>query len=328
VWFCSLAVILLEASCNDVEHWGPRVRRERNVESSAPMPAGSTLRIDLKNGPISVRGADANECRLSAKIEVHAASKEKAKEFADAVQVSLQPAGDGLEVVTKAPPTAGLGDFSVTLTLSVPRRTALKLVTGEGDVRISNIQGAIEAVTSEGNLQIDGVKGDLLAKNHEGDVTCSKIEGGSIDLYAARGDIRLEESKATSCKIENADGRVYVAETRAQSMFLRTTSGGIRCQNVSARKLDCTSSAGAAYITWAPDAPRSPDITVTLTDGSITFEGIADISAVLEAFSNSESINAKIPGVSREPGKTLQVTLRDGGGRLIFRTHEGSITIR
>ena len=328
-WICSLAAALLMVSCNNGEQWGPKVRREREVDASASLPTGSTLRTSLKNGSISVQGTTGDVCRLTAKIEVHATSKQKAKEFADAIQVRLQPASDGLEVVTEAPPTAGLGDLSVSLTLSVPRRTALKLNTGQGEVRVSQIEGAVDVVTSDGDVLIENVKGGVRARSYDGAVTCSQIETGTVDLYATRGDVRLSQANVTTCAIESADGLAYAADVRADSMNLRTTIGGIRCQNVAAQKLNCSSTDGSVFITWAPEAPKSPDITVTLSEGSITFVGITEVSAVLEAFTNSGPIRAKIPGVAKgDSEKSLQAKLGEGGGRLVFTTHDGSITIR
>jgi DUF4097 and DUF4098 domain-containing protein YvlB len=128
--------------------------------------------------------------------------------------------------------------------------------------------------------------------------------------------------------MESSDGLVHLAEVQADNVDLHTTNGGIRCQNVAAKKLNCSSSAGSVYITWAPGAPKSPDVTVALTNGSITFVGISDISAVLDAFTNSGPIRAEIPGVASRLDKSLQTTLGEGGGRLMLTTHDGSITIR
>jgi DUF4097 and DUF4098 domain-containing protein YvlB len=328
-WICSLAAALLVVSCSNVEHWGPKVRRERQVELSASMQAGSALRVNIRNGPISVQGTDADGCHLTAKIQVHAASKEKAQEFAEAIQLRLQQTSDGLEVITDAPPTGGVGEYSVSLTLSVPRRTSLKLTTGEGELRISNIEGSIEAVTSNGDVQVENIKGDLRLKSYDGAITCMQVGAGAVDLYTTHGDARLSQAKATTCAIESADGLAYAADVQAESMNFRTTSGGIRCQNVAAKKLNCSSSDGSVYITWAPNAPKSPDVTVALTDGSITFVGVAEMSAVLDAFTNSGPIRAKIPGIADgRLDKSLKATLGAGGGRLVFTTHDGSITIR
>ncbi len=326
---CCLAAALLIVSCSNVEHWGPRVKREREVELSASLRAGATLRVHSRNGPVTVQGIDGAECRVVAKIQVQAPSKEKAKEFADAIQLRLQPSSDGLELVTEAPPAAGVGEYSVSLALFVPRQSALKLTTRQGLLRIDNIDGSVDAVTSKGDVQIESVKGSIVAKSYDGAVTCTKIQGGTVDLYATKGDIRLSDARVTTCGIESAEGLVYTADTRAESMTLRTSSGGIRCQNVATKKLNCSSTEGSVYITWAPDAPKSPDITVSLTDGHVVFVGITEISAVLDAFTNSGPIRARIPGVAKgDSDKSLQATLREGGGRLVFTTHDGSITIR
>jgi DUF4097 and DUF4098 domain-containing protein YvlB len=328
-WIWPLVAALLLVSCINVERWGPRVRREREVELSASMPPASALHADTKDGSISVQGADAEECRLTAKIQVRAASKEKADEIAEAIQVRLDRSADGLEVVTDAPRLDNIAEYSVSLTLLVPRRAALKLTTGDGQVSVKDIDGPVEARTANGNVQIENVKGDIRSRSYDGAVTCAQIEARNVDLYTSNGNIRLSQAQMTSCTIEGANGLVYLADVQVDSLNVRTGDGGVRCQNVAAQKLDCTSSNGSVYITWPPEGPKSPDITVALTDGSITFVGVTDVSVVLDAFTNSGPIRAELPGIAKgRLGKSFQTTIGAGGGRLMLTTHDGSITIR
>lgn len=318
---------LVLVSCA-TERWEPRAKREREAEASASMPPGSVLRVDMKNGPITVQGADIDECRLAAKIQVRATSKEKAKEVADAIQVRLERSTEGLAVVTDAPSLSGIGDYSIALTLTVPRRSVPRLMTGAGDVRLKDIEGAVDAGTSQGDVRIDNVKGDIRAKSFSGEVRCTQIEAATVELYTRGGNMWLDQAKTTSCKAETSDGSVYLADLKTDSLDVQTTDGGIRCQNVAANKLNCTSSNGSVFITWPADGPRSPDVTVNLISGNITFAGITQMSTALDAFTSSGSISAEIPGEKTRPDKLLRTTIGAGGGRLVLTTHEGSITIR
>ena len=327
---CLLVVSLfLVVSCIDIKHWGPRAKRERELELSASLQAGSSFHASTKNGSVSVQGTEADECRVTAKIHAYAVSKEKAEELAEAIQVRLERSGGGVEAIIEAPSSVNNADYSVSLTVAVPRRTALKLTLGDGRVRITNVDGSIKASTANGDVEIENAEGDIHLKSYNGAVTCSQIEGGTLDLYTSDGNIRVLRTKVASCKAESSNGMVYLANVQAESLDLHTSDGGIRCQNVAAKKLNCNSSNGSAFITWAPDAPRSPDITVALADGHITFVGIAGMSAVLDIFTNSGQIHADLPDVPKGGlGKSLQTTLGEGGGRLMFTTHDGSITIR
>jgi hypothetical protein len=324
-----VAASFLLVSCINIEHWGPRAKRERELEQSASMQAGSSFRVSIKRGSISVQGADADECRLTAKIQAYATSKERAETLAEAIQVRLERSVDGLEAVVEAPRSANSADYSVSLVLTLPRRSASSLITGDGAVRVKDMDGSVEARTSDGDVEVDTIKGDVRLKSYNGAVTCSQVEAGIIDLYTNDGNIRLSQAKTNFCKVESSNGLIHLADIQAESLDARTNNGGIRCLNVATKRLNCNSTSGSVYITWGPSAPKSPDITVALTDGSITFVGITDMSAVLDAFSNTGPISADLPGVGKSrSGKSLQTTLGEGGGRLVFSTHDGSITIR
>jgi DUF4097 and DUF4098 domain-containing protein YvlB len=326
---CPLAAALLFVSCIDTGRLGPRAKRERETEVSAPMQVPFAFHTSIESGAISVQGADADECRLTAKILAYGANKALAKEAVEGVQVRLVPSAGGLEAVVDAPRSVNKADYSVSFTVVVPRATALKLATNNGKIRVKNIDNSVEAGTADGDVEIDSIKGDVHAKTHNGAVTCAEIEAGVIDLYSRGGGVRLSQAKANSCVADSFDGRLYLADVRSDTLDLRTTDGGIRCQNVAAKKLNCSSSDGPVYITWPPDAPRSPDITVALSSGSITFVGTADMSVVVDAFTATGSIKGDFPGVVKSRVEnSVRATIGEGGGRLSLTTHDGSITIR
>jgi hypothetical protein len=328
IGFCPLVAALLAVSCN-TENWGPRVRRDRQLAVSAPLQSGKTLRAETKDGAISVQAADVKECRLTANIQVHASNKQKAAELADAIQITLRATPDGLETVTDIPRTIDSVDCRIALTLVVPRRTALKLTSGRGAIQVKDVEGPVEANTAKGEVKVETAKGDVNLTSHNGSVTCTRSDSNSIELYSGDGDIWLSESRAVSCNIRGANSSVYLADLHADILDIRTSVGGVRCRNVAAQKLDCSNSEGSVYITWAPDAPKSPDITVAAGDGNITFVGINNVSVVLNAFTKSGHINARIPGIAESRiDKSIQATIGPGGGRLVLSTHNGVVAIQ
>jgi DUF4097 and DUF4098 domain-containing protein YvlB len=324
-----IAAVFLVVSCTNTERWRPMAKWERQSKLSAPLPAGSLFRARTRDGSISVEGAATDECRVVATIQTYAASKERAREMAEEIQVRLDPSDDSLSVVIEAPSSVNSANYSVSLNVVVPHRTALRLATGDGKVHVTNVEGSVEATTADGDVTIEKVTGDARLKSSDGSVACSQIEAGVLDLCAYDGSVRVSQAKITSCNAESSDGMVYLADVSAESLDVQTKDGGVRCQNVAAEKLDCHSSAGSVYITWAPDAPKAPDITVALADGHITFVAPPDLSVVVDAFSNSGPIRAK--GLGEPKGRndnSLHAVVGDGRGRLTLTTHDGSITIR
>ena len=79
----------------------------------------------------------------------------------------------------------------------------------------------------------------------------------------------------------------------------------------------------------AADSPRVMEAAVTTSDGSITFEGPPDLSALVDASVSDGSIHTSLPiTVQGKVGKSLRGTVGAGEGRVTVRTHDGSITIR
>ena len=330
---CCLGLMLfLASSCVYVSgcgRWGPMAKYERQVELSAPLEPGSAFTAETQDGSITLEGTSQAECRLLATIRTHARTEEKAQELGEQIEVRLEPVGRTLKLVIERPRVIRNAGFGVSLDGTVPTQTDLNLITSDGSVHLANIEGQVDARTSDGSIQAEGIKGDTRLKSSDGRIQCARIEAGTLDLHTSDGSIKLEGAGATSCSVRTSDGSITLTDVRSEDLALHTSDGGIRCQNINTPRLECRTSDGAIHIEYAADTPGAIEATVTTSDGSITFAAPQGLSAVVEASTNDGSIHTALPiTVAGKVGKSLNGTIGAGEGRLVLKTHDGSITIK
>jgi len=322
------SLLLAGSSCIYITN-DATARYERRESLSAPLEARSTFSARTRDGSIDVEGIDTTECKVEATIEGHARTAEQAKELAERVEVKLERAGDRLEVVINRPPTSGNAYTSVSLRAQVPGQTSLMLATDDGAVHIAGITGTITAETPDGSIHAENVNGTVSLKTSDGEVICARAQADQLDLQTNDGRIKLDDITAKSATARTSDGSINADNVRADSLTLRTGDGGIRCNAVAAGRIEAHTSDGSIHIECAADAPKTPTVDATTSDGSVTFVAPPGLSAAIEASTNDGSIHTQLPiTVQGEVKKSLHGTVGAGEGRIRLRTENGSITIR
>jgi DUF4097 and DUF4098 domain-containing protein YvlB len=277
---------------------------------AAPLAAGSSFSAETHDGSVTIHGVETSECKVLAKVVAHARTEERAQELAEQVEVRLEPAGDGLKVVTEGPHTIGNTWYSVSLDVQTPVQTSLALGTNDGSVRVENITGNVDARTSDGSIEAEGVKGDVKLRTSDGHITCTRLETGTLDVHTN-------------------DGGITLTDIRADRIAAHTSDGNIRCQSIAADRAECHTSDGSIHLAYAQDGPQAPTVTASTSSGGITFIAPPGLSAVIEASTGDGSIHTTLPiTIEGKVGKSLTGTIGDGKGKVHLRTHDGSITIR
>jgi len=286
-------------------------RHERELQLAAPLTAGSSFSAETGDGSISVHGVETGECKVRATVVAHARTEERAQELAEQVQVTLEPAGNGLKVVTNGPQVIAKAWYSVSLDVQVPNQTSLTLSTGDGAVHIANLTGNVDAQTGDGSIEIETVKGNVKLHTSDGGVACTRLEAETVDVHTG-------------------DGGITFTNVRANNLTARTGDGSIRGREIAADRADCHTSDGSIHLDYAQDAPKAPNVTATTSSGGITFTAPPGLSAVIEASTGDGSIHTSLPITieGKVGGRSLTGRLGDGKGRIGLRTHDGSITIR
>jgi len=329
---CLLTVMaFLVTSCVYVNGCGCSswAKAERQVELSAPLAPGSSFSAETSDGSITLEGRQTGLCQLVATIRTHASSEERAEELLDQIQVRLEPTSDGLQTVIDRPRIIRNAGFGVSLTGSLPTETSLALVSSDGSIHLSNIEGAVDAKTSDGSIGIENVTGDIKLKTSDGSIQATRIEAGTLDLHTSDGSIRLTDVKTESCLAKTSDGQIRASDIRGQNLELRTSDGSIRCNALTTGRLIAHTSDGSIDIECTPETPSDIDASLTTSDGSITFAAPPNLSARIDASTSDGSIRTSLPiAVEGKIGKSLHGTVGSGQGTVTLKTRDGSITIK
>jgi DUF4097 and DUF4098 domain-containing protein YvlB len=131
------------------------------------------------------------------------------------------------QVVVKVP-RQGKGFFrrtSVTVEVSMPERSDMKVVTASADVDVTGIIGSADITTASGDVTTDDISSEVRAKTASGDVTVGNV-GGELRMATASGNLRCSGvADRASFSSVSGDVEIGLAEDR---LDVKTTSGNAR----------------------------------------------------------------------------------------------------
>jgi hypothetical protein len=253
---CLLCLIMLMAGCISIGGCLMQAKYERTVQLSAPLSPGSAFEAQTHNGSITIKGADINECSLTATIVTRAATDEEAQELSDKVNVTLVPSGNKLTVKIDKPTNLINKSVSVSLDVQAPNQMDLDLITHNGAVEISDITGRLDATTHNGKVTCERISGTTIFETHNGSVTCNEISGNTklkshngsvkafytsdapsvcdISMVTHNGSIELQTPPSLSAKIDvsthngsiNTDLPITVSGKISKNKLTGTIGGG------------------------------------------------------------------------------------------------------
>jgi hypothetical protein len=201
---------------------------------SGAAPAGQKLRVDA-HGPVTLRAGVSRQLSYTAKVSVRARSEADARRLLDQFQVRVTPQG-GWSVLS-----VPRGPMLSTLTVQAPRLTAAVVITSDGAVDASGIDGALEVRSGAGPLAVDRVRGDCILVTRGGGIRVGEVAGalqsstgagpivarvvrGNAELQTFGGDIVVQEAGA-GVRAETGAGTVRIE--KAGGAVTATTGGGM-----------------------------------------------------------------------------------------------------
>jgi len=180
----------------------PMAKYERTVQLSAPLQPGSLFVAQTHNGSITVEGADATDCALTATIIARAGTEKDAQRLAEQTKVKLEPSASKLTGKIDKP-TLGINQsVSVSLDVTVPNRTNLELITHNGAVKIANITGEVSGTTHNGSVTATQVSGAAKLHTHNGAIKCKEMSGDAqLQTHNGSVKVRYFETAPPVCDI-------------------------------------------------------------------------------------------------------------------------------
>lgn len=218
VFIVSLSVIIFSNLS-----FAQNLKRTLYKTETVEFGVGGTITIlGAPNGSIVIEGWNKNEVEISAEIEMEAATEADLSELAkvngfmiSADFGSLQILSTGTHdkdymkrVAKKFPKKLLNSPFKINYTLKVPRYSDLDINSGKGDVKLSNVEGALQIKAFEGNGSLDLIGGTVNATFGNGNVDVKinsrSWRGRQANFQLASGTLNVQFPQNMNAEIDAA----------------------------------------------------------------------------------------------------------------------------
>ncbi len=266
--------------------------RQNNVKIekfSVPLESGSMLKMETRNGAITVNGTDAVNCKIKATIVAKARSEHRTEQLAKETEIKLESSEKKLTVKIEKPNLASGESVTVNFDIAVPIQTSVDLVSRNGAITVEKISGNIKVATRNGHVTCGQIDGDLTVRTRNGHVTCDQIDG---------------------------------------NLTVATRNGRVTCDQIDG-DLTVTARNGRSRIAYSQKATPVCKVSIISRNGKIDFTPPPDFSASVEVRTRKGSIHSDLPIMATDKtGNSLKGTIGSGEGKLYLQTRNGDITIR
>jgi DUF4097 and DUF4098 domain-containing protein YvlB len=181
-----------------------------------------SLKATLLGGQIDIIGHD----EPGARVEVHSVTHRELK-------IAIE--GDHLEIdhpqlrwdnVVDLMGSFGQRKASVSVSVLVPRATAVTLGTVTADALVTGVSGSARFSTVSGEIQTDGLEGDLVLHSISGELSAQNHDG-SVSADSVSGDITLS-GRLHRVKADTVSGDVFAdVDGRCDRIRVNTVSGAL-----------------------------------------------------------------------------------------------------
>ena len=258
-------------------------------ESRRTVPLSQLVRLHVQNATgrtVVVGREDREDALIVVSRVVHARGADQASARFEALRVEVAPEGNALHVVVHRPDRIarrGLwailrGDRGawVDLTIEVPRRMAARVRSSSGDVRISDLDGAVTVTTTSGDASIRNVGGPVRIDATSGDVEVHE-GAGPVRVNSTSGDVRVE-TVAGDVRVETSSGDVQLRDLHG-GLDVVTASGDVDASIVADVLHDyrIATSSGDVNVGCREVRADGLRIDVRTASGSITAQGPIEI---------------------------------------------------
>lgn len=290
--------------------WGAQDQTEK-FSKTVPFPKGGAFDLSNISGNIVITGGAGDQ------VVIDAVKRGKTAEDLKAVQIEVTTTANRVEVRTRYPQERRNINTSVDYTVSLPRGAGVNARSVSGDMKVSNVDGALRVETVSGNVAVTSAAQLEGAKTVSGDVTV-ETAGSAGDMSAASvsGSVKLRAVKAKGIDTNSVSGDVSLTDVTCDRAKANSISGAITFDGPLAK--------GGRYMLQS----HSGDVTVRLVGASgfelnaSTFSG--DITSAVE-------LTAKVGGESgrqgRPHGESMRGVYGDGGAILELSSFSGDIRI-
>jgi DUF4097 and DUF4098 domain-containing protein YvlB len=269
------------------------------AEQTEKVAASTPVEVENAFGAVKVTQGAAGEVRIALRKVVYLGTEEKARVFADRIQIQAVREGGALRVRTnradfdqRLSGTEPEADFQTHLDVLVPPGTEVKVhnehgaieltdvaraeVSGSFDtIRVERVGGPAQIEGRHGDVQARGIKGDLKLTNRHGDATIEDIEGRAT-LDVQHGEVSA--TRVGGLLVNGAHGDVTAEGVRGD-LEVHAQHGAVRGIDVTGRASVETSFQGVTLEKIGGDASvhtEHGDVSLTDVKGAVDAQASFD----------------------------------------------------
>lgn len=299
--------------------------------------AKAELTLTCQDGDVEIIGHDQSTVIIDAVKHIKVGDDREAAEIADHIEIRVEQDKHQVKVAANYLPIRERGrsfwqkvlgrgkDDSfgeVTFSVKVPRNCRVMLDNGEGDVRISDIDGAVSMNTSAQDIALSTIHGSVDIRSAAASVTLTSIEG-AIDVANSAGSTRGEmlfgpvtvRQPTGLIDLQFVDGDVRVKTTSAD-VTIRQERGAI----------DLSTVTGSVAIQTPLETSR--DLFIETESGDITLMVPPEASGTLRLKTETGTIKTELPvKIDKMSTRQLVGTVGVGGIQVSLATISGDVTV-
>ena len=167
------------------------------------------------NGPVIVHGWDKSE--VSYKATKRARDDEELK----GIDIQTQQQGSSISIIAKSLHDTG----EASLEVYVPRKAALNVSSGDGELDAEGVSGDLTLRTGDGAIKVSNGKGQLLVNTGDGDIRITNFDG-QVDARTGDGAIALDGS-FVGLSARTGDGSITLSVPSNANFTIETNAEGL-----------------------------------------------------------------------------------------------------
>ena len=159
----------------------------------APVPSGSNIEIVNFYGNVDVRPSDSDRVVLDVKKTLRASNKEEAERLSKDFTFSISNIGGGYRIASNRESGVEFGGiprqrYKSSLTIQVPKRSALRLNNRNGKVSIQAVDGTQEVSNRYGQVDVHNITGNVSISNSYAAISVENVRG-ALTIDGRNGDL-------------------------------------------------------------------------------------------------------------------------------------------
>jgi hypothetical protein len=324
-------------------HAQEEYQQEVMLERSFTVGAGGTLVVDVQDADVTVTTGSGG----GASVTVLAGGRDQdwVRQVFERMHFEASLSGNTLTVHSRDPEIRSdewrrHRGVSVEVQLTIPSRFDVQIATGDGDVSLADVDGAVQVRTSDGDVEMGSVTGAARiatsdgdvrvgnvgagadVKTSDGDIEAGDIAGGAT-IQTSDGDISLGSLSGSEIALQASDGDIDARALTAERITVRARDGDVTLQSVDGA-LDASTGDGDLSVHFAKAAPA----TISAGDGDVYLTSDGTFGWNLDLSGGDISVPSGMVVQGKIGERSAQGTINGGGPALKVRSGDGSVVVK